>query len=424
MPKELAVLNEMGNELSTRLDLESIAEVIYKHTSRLMDTRLFFVALYDEKTQEKWFPLTFEHGQRITMSRSKVTGAGFTDYIIRNKRPIFAPDNVARVQRELGIPFRPLSDDDTPSLSWLGVPMLVGDRVLGVIAVQSVDKPRLYDEHDRDILATIASQAAIAVENARLFDEAQRRARETTALAEVGREISSTLDLAQVLERIASYAKELIRAETCAVYLPDERGEFWTAIAVSGADAEEIKSDPIRKGKGIMGSIVEQKVGRIVNDASNQQNAVTIAGTVDQDFEHLMGAPIMVKENITGLMAVWRTGPGLEFIPTELEFLGNLARQAAVAIENARLYTQEQYRRRIADVLSDMARIAGSSLNIHNVVQRLLEQLPRLIPFRTASIQLIERDGRRRQIGGMSLDADRTQTLESPEDFFLRPVEE
>ena len=137
-----------------------------------------------------------------------------------------------------------------------------------------------------------------------------------------------------------------------------------------------------------------------------------------------MGVPIMVKDNITGLMGVWRTGTGLEFIPTELEFLGNLARQAAVAIENARLYTQEQYRRRIADVLSDMARIAGSSLNIHDVVQRLLEQLPRLIPFRTASIQLIERDGRRRQVGGISLDADRTQTLEAPEDFFLRPVED
>src|SRR5215216_1967135 len=233
--EDLAVLNEMGNELSTKLDPSSIAEIVYKYTSRLMDTRLFFVALYDEKNQEKWFPLTFENGQRITMSRSKVTGSGFTDYIIQNKRTVFAPDNVERVQRELGIAFRPLSDDDTPSLCWLGVPMLVGDRVLGVIAVQSVDKPRLYDEHDRDILTTIASQAAIAVENARLFDEAQRRARETTALAEVGREISSTLDLAQVLERIASYAKELLRAETCAVYLPDERHELWRAIAVSGA---------------------------------------------------------------------------------------------------------------------------------------------------------------------------------------------
>jgi signal transduction protein with GAF and PtsI domain len=114
--------------------------------------------------------------------------------------------------RALGINFVPLDTDDTPSQSWLGVPMMIGDRVLGVIAVQSVNTPHLYDEHDRDILMTIASQTAITVENARLFDEAQRRAQETAALAEVGREISSTLDLTQVLERIATYAKDLLRA--------------------------------------------------------------------------------------------------------------------------------------------------------------------------------------------------------------------
>src|SRR5215208_4089437 len=242
---ELAVLNEMGNELSTKLDLHSIAEVIYKYTSRLMDTKFFFVALYDEKNQEKSYPLAFEDGQELSLSPSKVTGSGFTDYIIRNRRAVFAPENVLRHQQQLGINFVPLNEDDTPSQCWLGVPMLVGNRVLGVISVQSIEKPRLYDEHDRDLLMTIASQAAIAVENTRLFDEAQRRARETAALAEVGREISSTLDLTQVLERIASYAKELLSAETCAVYLPDKQSTQWTAIAVSGADADEIKNDPI-----------------------------------------------------------------------------------------------------------------------------------------------------------------------------------
>jgi PAS domain S-box-containing protein len=338
--EELAVLNEMGNELSTKLDPKSISEVIYKYASRLMDTKFFFVALYDEKNQEKAYPIAFEDGQQLNLSPSKVTGSGFTDYIIRHKRTVFAPNNVLRHMQELGINFVPLATEDTPSQCWLGVPMLVGDRVLGVISVQSVEKPRLYDEHDRDLLMTIASQAAIAVENARLFDEAQRRARETAALAEVGREISSTLDLAQVLERIATYAKELLRAETCAVYLPDQRGVLWNAIAVAGADAEEIKNDPIQSGRGMLGSIIERREGRIVNDAAKHPGVVTIAGTVDRDSEHLMGTPIQVKDRITGLMGVWRTGEGQEFIPAELDFLNSLAQQAAIATENARLFSQ------------------------------------------------------------------------------------
>src|SRR5215211_2855394 len=295
--EELSVLNEMGRDLSTKLDPAAIAEVVHRYTSRLMDTSNFFVVLYDEKNQEKSYPLAFEEGRRIYPTPKKLGNGGFSDYIIRSQKPVFAPNDVLGYMKLLGIEFVPLDKDDTPSQSWLGVPFLVGDRVLGLISVQSVHKPDLYDAHDRDILATIAGQAAIAIENGRLFDEAQRRAQETAALAEVGREISSTLDLTQVLERIASYAKELLRAETCAVYLPDKQGEQWPAIAVAGLDVEVIQGDPLVKGRGILGSIINTKEGRIANDASNASDVNTIARTTKRDFEHLMGTPIMVKEN-------------------------------------------------------------------------------------------------------------------------------
>jgi GAF domain-containing protein len=236
--EELSVLNEMGRELSTKLEISAIAEVVYRYTSRLMDTSNFYVATYDEKNQEKSYPLVFEEGRRIHLDPSKLGDGGFSDYIIRNKKIVFAPNDVLGHMKLLGIEFRALSDDDTPSESWLGVPLLIGERVLGLISVQSVQRPNLYDAHDRDILATIASQAAIAIENARLFQEARRRAQETAALAEVGREISTTLDLETVLAKIAAYARDLFQAETSAVYLPEAGGASWRAISVIGADAE------------------------------------------------------------------------------------------------------------------------------------------------------------------------------------------
>ena len=122
--EELAVLNEMGNELSAQLNINGIAAAVYRHTSRLMDTKNFFMALYDEKNDEKSYPLAFEEGQPLDLHPSKVTGRGFTDYIIRNKRPVFAPENVLGHMRALGIDFVPLSVDDTPSQCWLGVPMI------------------------------------------------------------------------------------------------------------------------------------------------------------------------------------------------------------------------------------------------------------------------------------------------------------
>jgi PAS domain S-box-containing protein len=337
--EDLSILNEMGNELSTKLDPKAIAEVIYKYTSRLMDTKYFYIALYDENKDEKSYPIAYENGQPIELYPGKVTGRGFTDHIIRNKRTIFAPSDVLGMMKTLGIDFVALSDDDTPSQAWLGVPMLVGERVLGVISVQSVDMPNLYDSQDREILTAIASQAAIAVENARLFQESQRRAQEMSALAEVGREVSATLDLKSVLEKIAEYAIILLNSVTSAVYLPDPEFKTLIPFAVTGDEAEEIRNDPLQIGTGILGNIAKSRVGEIVNDVYKDTRAITIKGTVESvPDEHLMAVPILLQDRVTGLMAIWRVGKGSEYNETEFNFLSNLAQQAAIAIENARLF--------------------------------------------------------------------------------------
>src|SRR5215210_7894342 len=110
--EELSVLNEMGRELSTKLDTPAIAEIVYRYTSRLMDTSNFFVALYDEKNEEKNYPLVFEEGQRVQLSPSKLGNRGFSDYIIRKKKPVFAPNNVLKHMELLGIEFVALNEDD------------------------------------------------------------------------------------------------------------------------------------------------------------------------------------------------------------------------------------------------------------------------------------------------------------------------
>src|SRR5688572_19914776 len=106
--EELSVLNEMGRELSTKLDTTAIAEIVYRYTSRLMDTSNFFVTLYDEKNKEKSYPLVFEEGRRVHLSPSKLGNRGFSDYIIRNKKIVFVPNDVLGYMKLLGIEFVPL----------------------------------------------------------------------------------------------------------------------------------------------------------------------------------------------------------------------------------------------------------------------------------------------------------------------------
>lgn len=284
---------------------------------------------------------------------------------------------------------------------------------------------RKWSEEEQLLVKQVTDQLSLALENARLFQETQRRAQEMTALAEVGREISATLDLQTVLERITIYASDLLNATSAAAYLPNGQGETWSAIAAVGLDAKEIMADTINRGEGILGKIVMQQNGAIMNNVDQIPDGIDISGTNRVDaFEHLMGTPVLSGNQVTGLLAIWRNGEGREFAKSELEFLTNLSRQTAIAIQNAQLYQQEQYRRQIADTLSELARIASSSLNLNDVVQKLLEQLPHLISFSTASIQLLEPNGQRKQVGGLSKDKDRMQTLEIPADAFLRPVED
>ncbi len=226
------------------------------------------------------------------------------------------------------------------SNSVMSLAFQAGQNSWATLQVMDETAQRRWSHDEQLLVKQVADQLSLALENAHLFQETQRRAQETAALAEVGREISATLDIETVLERIATYARSLLQAESSAVYLPDAQGMTWQAISAVGLDAEEIKSDPIQTGRGILGNVAITKVGQIVNDASNQPGTITVVGTDSRDFEHIMGVPILSLERVTGLMAVWRTGEGKDFIPTELDFLTSLAQQAAVAIENARLFNE------------------------------------------------------------------------------------
>ena len=104
------------------------------------------------------------------------------------------------------------------------MPLLVGDEARGAISLQNVDRENAFTDSDVRLLQTLANSMSVALENARLFDETQRRTRETAALAEVGRDISSTLDLPTVMDRIARHAKDLLAADTSAIFLPDPAG--------------------------------------------------------------------------------------------------------------------------------------------------------------------------------------------------------
>ena len=220
----------------------------------------------------------------------------------------------------------------------MGAPLTSRGETIGGVIVWRERSDGLFTEAELDFLVSVARQTAIAIESARLYLETQRRANEMSALAEVGREISSSLEPAVVLEKIASRASELLAASSSAVFLLNSDKSAMQAITAVGELENEIKSDAIRLGEGIIGTLALEGRAEFVNDTSADPRAIQIPGTQEIQQENLMVAPLFRGDEVTGMMAVWRIVD--PFNDADLNFLVGLSRQAAIALENARLFEE------------------------------------------------------------------------------------
>jgi PAS domain S-box-containing protein len=173
---ELATLADIGRALSATLDVDSLLNVIVTQTARVMYADNLYVAFYFPAEDEIEFAYDAQHPDPGPRYRRKLA-QGLTEYILRTGQPLFLRDDMAAQAQALGIQIF-----GQPAAAWLGVPMLIGDRVLGVVAVQHYTDPNAYDAGQVELLQSIANQAAIALDNARLYTEA-RQAREAAEAA-------------------------------------------------------------------------------------------------------------------------------------------------------------------------------------------------------------------------------------------------
>ena len=383
----IEAMAEIANEVATSGDVSLLLDKVAQKTIDLLQAS--HVAIYLLQDDNKTIKVVTAQGsytEQLLTHTIKI-GEGITGNIIAKGKSEIINDTM-KDPRRIKVPGT--SDDDGMLETMMSSALLLDGRSIGAINVWRLRSKGLFVESELNFLISIAHQAAVSIKLSQLLEETRRQAREATAIAEVGREISATLQLDKVLDRIATYAKELLKAETSAVHLYEPEHNQLRAIAVTGVDAEEIKNDPIKLGEGIVGSIAVRMKGEIVNYAFKDPRARTVKGTPDTPDEHIMGVPVQTSDQLTGLLVVWRTGIGQEFIPSELEFLTSLAHQAGIAIENARLYQLELRRRQEAETLQIAANAITSSLEPKQVLEMILVALQQVVPYDSATIFLID----------------------------------
>ncbi len=392
---ELDTVNSVGQALASQLDVETLINLVGERIRQIFDAQSVYVALHDLKTNTIRFPYDLDDGQRIEGSVIAF-GQGLTSKIIESGQPLLINQDFEQRYDELEE-----EHIGTPPKSYLGVPITVGDEVIGVISVQSTEEEGRFDENDSRLLSTIAANVGVAIKNAQLYQEARHRTNEMAALAEVAHNIADTHDLEPVLERIAAHAQELLQVRDIALYLREPDGQTLRALVVLGMYSEEVKAIPVVMGRGITGSIAQSGVAEMVNYPERDSRAQHIVGTPteeEEEQEAMMCAPLLSQGQVIGLMTLWRPRADGIFTQTDLDFFVSLARQAAIAIESARLYQETRRRADEMATLAEVGREISATLDLSTVLERIVTRTKDLLQASDIVVYLLQPDGQTLQV--------------------------
>jgi NtrC-family two-component system sensor histidine kinase KinB len=371
--RELHSLAAIGQAVANSLELPEVLQAIHEQTQQLMDARNFYIALYDEHERRITFPLAYENGERVTYT-SRLFGEGFTEYIILSRHPLLIKGDVQEFARQIGQPAV-----DPKVRSWLGVPIAVGENVLGVMAVQSRERANSYDESHRDILISIAAQAATAIRNSQLYMSLRHQTSNLFIMNSVLTAINSTLDLNEVLNIIVTSLPHVMACQKAAIFLADDAGQTASLAASHNLSADFVaQATALPIGPDDRTLVIATGQPLIINDLRTHEKArIFQAATEAESVRALAEVPLWAQDKPIGSLTAFYADPHT-FTPNEIEELTTFANQAAVAVANARLYarTDQALTRRIEQIaaLQQISLDLVSSLDLDQVMEHLLER--------------------------------------------------
>jgi len=320
----LSTLFDLGREVTSVLDLEELLAKIPQLIARLTRFNAFAVYLLDEPRQELRIAYAVGYPDGVTATQRLKLGQGVVGAATEESRPILVND--IRLEPRYQGPVRNM-------LSQLAVPMRRKGKVIGALNLLS-ERTGAFTSQDEALLRQFAAHVAVAIENARLFKSERQYVDTLETLAEIGREMSSILDLDVLLTRIAGLTKRLIDYRTFGILLLNEATqELDMKFAVRYG--EDATSKRVKLGQGLVGWAAEHKEPVLVADVSKDPRYLNLV----PDARSELVIPMLIKDRCIGVFDL--ESPELDaFTKEHKELLTLLASQAAVAIENARLYEE------------------------------------------------------------------------------------
>lgn len=323
------VLLEIGRALTGTLKDEELYAAIYRETARVIEADGFYVSLYDAATDEATIVFWADEGQG---RQAQIVYAGSESPVIRTGQPTMVSDHL-RDQSLLVIG----EGGERVTRSAISAPMLSRGRIIGVISAQSY-RPRAYTRFDLELLQGIADLAAVASQNVRHVSELEARRREAENMESIVRALVSSLDVDEVLARIAEASMDLLSADGAVVWLFEE--ESARVAASQGPIAPKV-GERVPLDAALVRILTEERRPVLLGQAGGDQEPVGEVLRGHLRARSALVAPLASGDQVTGALAVG-VAHDRSFGDEDAHLIERLGGHASVALKNARLHASLQ----------------------------------------------------------------------------------
>jgi GAF domain-containing protein/DNA-binding response OmpR family regulator len=382
---ELSVLYDISQAVTGQLNVGQLAQAIYRQVGRVMDTQKMVVFLYDESCQEFKVALRMVQGQpNLNLWHRSAFGSGLISPVVARRQAIRTVNYVDACRQE-GVEPRPSS---LPFPYWLGVPLIVGEEVVGVLALQSDIQP--FTDADERFLTNVANVVALAMRAARLYEGLESRVTRLSILSRLNQLISSSLDMDAVLAEIARAAATLMAAPLVTFWTADEEAQLLEVRAHSndriGADAP---AQQRRFGEGAVGWVAQHRQLLHIPNIHADDRTIGHDWAKSHGFSSFLGVPVVLGNTLLAVLTLNDRQP-FQMSAESQALLDSLVAQAAVALRNARLFTESEERRRAAESLAAVGRSLSEVLDPDVIGQRIVDSLRTLLGTQIATLYQLQ----------------------------------
>ncbi|HZP37331.1 MAG TPA: GAF domain-containing protein [Methylomirabilota bacterium] len=364
--RDAAALSAVGQALVQSLDRASVGRHIAEGIRTLLGGSISVLWELDAMTGRLVAVAASGAGDNFAPGTAIPGDEMVAGLAVREGAPVASPDMLSDPRVVLHPETRALAERSSHR-AVLAVPLTIGGRITGVLAVGDA-QGRTFAPHEIQRLQDFANQAAIALENTRLFALESARRAQMEALAAVQRELSAELDLDRLLGLIIERAGQLLDGASFA-YLVDEEGHpsgtrVWTR-------REPAPEAPFPAHGGLVASCASARQGLLANDYPRSPYA--LPEVVQLGVRHAMAVPLVSRDRLLGVLVLARPEEGRPFSREDLVTFEGLAVQAAVAVDNAMLFIEAGARQREAEVLAELARSINAAHDVGTVLQRVVD---------------------------------------------------